>query len=492
MRKNGVLLHISSLPSRYGIGSLGKSCYEFADFLREAKVDIWQVLPIGHTSYGDSPYQSFSTFAGNPYFIDLDTLVEEGVLDKKDLPKEYENCDYVDYGELYKERYQTLRKAYNRSYGKLKENIEKFSNEQEWLEDYCLFMALKGKFGGKSWQEWSDIDLKKREKKAIDKAKKELRGEIEFYKFMQYLFFKEWNELKKYVNNLGIEICGDTPIYVALDSADVWSAPQNFQLDENLYPKQVAGVPPDYFSLDGQLWGNPLFDWEYLEKTNFSWWLKKLSFAGKLYDIIRIDHFIGFARYYSIPANSKTAKIGEWKLGKGDKLFDCVTRSFPDIKIIAEDLGVVTKEVTDLRDKYNFPGMAVLQFSLDSKEDDDKLPRNYRENLFAYTGTHDNPPILGWWKEQSEETQEFILKYLKVDGDGDIAENLIVELLNSPANTAVVPMQDYLKLGSLARMNEPGTVGGNWKWRLNDKYINKELANYIYSLNKRTNRIKKS
>ncbi|MBQ9109900.1 MAG: 4-alpha-glucanotransferase, partial [Oscillospiraceae bacterium] len=396
-RSAGILLPISSLPSKYGIGCFDKAAYAFVDFLKDAGQTCWQILPLGQTSYGDSPYQSFSTFAGNPYFISLDALCDEQLLTKEEceavaLP----DTDYIDYSRLYETRYSLLRKAYSRM-----ENdnaVSEFTASQPWLEDYALFMALKDHFGGVSWDNWTE-DIRLRKEEALKHWKERLAKEIGFYQFLQYQFFRQWNNLKAYANANGIRIIGDIPIYVAFDSADAWANPELFQLDEIGLPKAVAGCPPDGFAAEGQLWGNPLYDWEYHKETGFKWWIERLRQCFAMYDVVRIDHFRGFDEYYAIPYGDKTAKNGHWEQGPGMELFHAVEAALGKREVIAEDLGFMTDSVRQLVKDSGFPNMKVLEFAFDSRDTgsrNDYLPHNYNENCVAYTGTHDNQTITAW------------------------------------------------------------------------------------------------
>ena len=389
MRKNGIILPIFSLPSDYGIGTFGKEAYNFIDFLKKSKQSYWQILPVGPTSYGDSPYQSFSTFAGNPYFIDLDLLVEDGLLEKDEI-KTYnfgENENDIDYGTIYISRYKILKIAYQNGKLRYQKNIENFKKEnQSWIEDYALFMSLKDLHNGASWQEWSE-DLRFRKEETLNKYKDELKEEIDFYIFLQFLFFKQWNELKKYANKNNVEIVGDVPIYVAEDSSDVWANPKLFALNENLLPKEVSGCPPDSFSEDGQLWGNPIYNWEEHHNTNYIWWIERMRAALEIFDVVRIDHFRGFESYWSIPYGDTTAKNGQWKKGPDKEIFKAIKEALGDINLIAEDLGYITKEVKELLDYCNYPGMKILEFAFDPNGDSEYLPHNYNKNTIAYYRT---------------------------------------------------------------------------------------------------------
>ena len=483
MRTSGILMPIFSLSTNYGIGTLGKEAYEFIDFLKEAGQSYWQILPLSPTSFGDSPYQSFSSYAGNPYFIDLDILSEKGLLKKAD----YENIDFgenaeeVDYEKLYDNRYKVLKIAFNNFDIKNEEYLKFCSEQNFWLMDYALFMAIKDYKGGISWQEW-DLEIKFRQKDAIENIKSLLKEEIEFYKFLQFEFFSQWYKLKDYANEKGIKIIGDMPIYVAADSADVWSKPKQFLLDENLTPTLVAGCPPDGFTKDGQLWGNPVYNWEYMknEKVPYSWWRQRIKFALKVYDVVRIDHFRGFESFYTVKFGEKTAKEGKWLKGPDMELFGAIKKDFEgeEIPIIAEDLGFLTKEVENLLKNSGFPGMKVLQFAFDS-EDNEYLPHNYNSNCIVYTGTHDNDTINGWVNTATSQEVNFARRYMHVDNNEGFNWAMIRTALMSVAETAIIMMPDLLGLGSEARINTPSTVGNNWKWRIKKGCINSWLAGII-------------
>lgn len=468
-RSAGILLPISSLPSKYGIGCFDKAAYAFVDFLKDAGQNCWQILPLGPTSYGDSPYQSFSTFAGNPYFISLDALCDEQLLKKEEceaaaLP----DTDCIDYSRLYETRYSLLRKAFNRM-----ENdnaVSEFTASQPWLENYALFMALKDHFGGVSWDNWTE-DIRLRKENALKHWKERLAKEIGFYQFLQYQFFRQWNKLKKYANEKGIRIIGDIPIYVAADSADVWAEPELFQLDEDGKPRAVAGCPPDGFAADGQLWGNPLYDWDYHKETGFKWWISRLSHCFKLYDVVRIDHFRGFDEYYSIPYGDENAKNGHWEKGPGMELFKAVEAALGKREVIAEDLGFMTDSVRQLVKDSGFPNMKVLEFAFDSRDTgsrNDYLPHNYNENCVAYTGTHDNQTISSWFQTITDEERSMAREYLcdEFTPNEKLHRAFISLIMRSRAKLCIIPMQDWLGLDDKSRINVPSTVGTNWKWRL--------------------------
>lgn len=485
MRKSGILLAISSIPSKYGIGSFSKEAYEFVDFLEKAGQSLWQILPLGPTGYGDSPYQSFSTFAGNPYYIDMEEFIEKGLLTRE----ECDNSDlgegqFVDYEKIFHNKFKLLKKAFLNSNVEEDKNYRKFVEKNEnWLSDYALFMAIKDSLGGISWIEW-DKDIKLRKKEALKKYKEELKEEIDFYKFQQYYFAKQWKALKKYANDKGIEIVGDIPIYVALDSADTWANPQLFQVDEECIPVAVAGCPPDAFSATGQLWGNPLYDWEYMRKQDYAWWVERIRYCYELYDIVRIDHFRGFDEYYSIPYGDSTAEFGHWEKGPGYELFQVIKKKLGKIKVIAEDLGFLTDSVVKLVKKTGYPGMKVLQFAFDSREESDYLPHNYVANSIVYTGTHDNDTTKHWYNTMSSHDRKFAARYLDVTSSKQICKKMIRAALSSVSETAVIPIQDYLELDGEARMNEPSTLGKNWKWRLTEGQLTDELAKEIRKLTK--------
>ena len=482
MRKSGILLPITSLPSKYGIGTLGAEAYKFADFLAEAGQGAWQLLPLGPTSYGDSPYSSFSSAAGNPYLIDLDMLVEEGLLELSEIEGVDWGSDpmYVDYGKLYEHRYDVLRLAAGRDTGKAAE-IAAFSEaNKSWLADYALFMALKRRFGMKSWLDWPDEGARMRSPKALEKYRRELRDDVELFVWTQYKFFEQWNALREYVHSLGIEIIGDIPIYVALDSADVWADPKSFLLDERNVPKCVAGVPPDYFCADGQLWGNPIYDWERMKADGYGWWIRRVESAKRLYDVIRIDHFRGFASYWAVPYGEKTAKNGEWRTGPGMGLVGVLRDWFHDTRFIAEDLGFMTPEVAGLVKDSGFPGMKVLEFAFDSREPSDYLPHNYTPNCVCYVGTHDNETAMQWFKKISREDAHYARRYLGLNSAEGINWGLIRGGMSSVAELFVAQMSDFLGLGAEARINEPGSTGNNWRWRLLPGQLDKKLCDRIY------------
>ena len=489
VRKSGILMPVASLPGKYGIGTFGKESYRFVDMLSMAGQSYWQILPLGPTSYGDSPYQSFSTFAGNPYFIDPEMLVEEGLLTQKEADS-YDfgkKSDEIDYGKIYNTRFQMLKKAFVRSNLAKDKNYAKFVRQNGfWLEDYALYMAVKNSFGGVSFIEW-DEDIRKRDKKTLDIYRKKYAGEVEFYKFLQYKFIVQWRALKEYANDKGIKIIGDIPIYVAFDSADTWANPELFQFDEKGYPIAVAGCPPDGFSATGQLWGNPLYDWDYHKQTGYKWWIARIRHCYDLYDVVRVDHFRAFDAYYSIPYGNETAEFGRWKKGPGFALFKAIRAELGDVDMIAEDLGFLTDSVIKLVQRTGYPGMKVLQFAFDSREDSDYLPHNYISNTVCYTGTHDNDTTVGWYRSMKEKDRKMALDYLnRTDfaSDKDIAFSFIKLAMGSVSKICIIPMQDWLGLDGTARINTPSTLGGNWEWRMKKGAFTKKLAKEIRSITK--------
>ncbi len=468
MRASGVLLPVSSLPSKYGIGCFSKEALKFIDGLVCAGQSKWQVLPLGPTGYGDSPYQSFSTFAGNPYFIDLETLIKDGLLEKEECENYNwgDNARYVDYGAIYNARYLVLRKAFAR-FEKNEEFEEFCEREQSWLEDYCLFMAIKNSQKGVIWTKW-EKELRTRDAKALEEKKAELREEIQFYSFIQYEFDKQWKSVKKYANENGVQIIGDLPIYVALDSADAWANPSLFQMDENCLPKAVAGCPPDAFSKTGQLWGNPLYDWDYHKETGYAWWIRRMARSFELYDIVRVDHFRAFSDYYSIPADEDTAMNGTWMPGPGYDLFEKIEAALGEIDVIAEDLGTLDQRVFDLMDATGYPGMKVLQFAFDSNSDSIYLPHNHKKNCVVYTGTHDNMTTRAWYYELPEWVRNYTKAYLNnFESRWErISWDFIRCALSSVADLAIIPMGDLLCAGKEGRINFPSTAKDNWRWRM--------------------------
>ena len=506
-RNAGILMPVSSLPSPYGIGTFGKDAYDFVTFVKECNHKYWQVLPLGPTTYGDSPYQSYSAFAGNPYFVDLDMLIEAGFLLKSEVisrdwgdgivPVNVSEDDavngrfgtyrdgnigderYVSYEKIYNNRFDILRIAYNRFKAACAESkktlakglplYKQFDNfvkdNADWLEDYALFMALKSHFNNVSWGEW-ETDIKFRKPEAMSRYEEQLSDDIGYWKFIQFEFYLQWNALKQYANSNGIEIIGDIPIYMGYDSVDVWANQGEFQLDENLTPIKVAGVPPDAFSDAGQKWGNPLYDYDKMEANGFSWWRKRMAASAKLYDVIRIDHFIGIVKYYTIPADMPDARQGEYRQGPGQKLLDVINESIGDKKIIAEDLGVEVPEVAKILKENGYPGMKVLEFAFGGDRKNPHLPYNYTQNLVCYGGTHDNETLLGFFEDRGDWELGYDYDYLDTRDKGRMVDQVFRAAYSSVAVLTVFAVQDILKLGNWARMNLPSSMGNNWKWRM--------------------------
>lgn len=480
-RAAGILLPVSSLPSKYGIGTMGKCAYEFIDFLKASGQKYWQVLPVGPTSYGDSPYQSFSAFAGNPYFIDLDTLCEEGLLKTSELDEiEWgEDEQKVDYARLYDVRFKVLGKAFERSKHMTENAYTAFCRENEdWLPDYCLFMAVKNSFDGVEWQKWED-GIRLRKPEALEKYRRELADEIAFYAFLQYKFYEQWKALRDYAHENSIAIIGDIPIYISMDSADAWANTDQFWMDDDKRPVKVAGVPPDYFSRTGQLWGNPLYRWDVMEKSGFAWWRRRISFSSQIYDVIRIDHFIGIVRYYAIDAGAENAIEGDWFKGPSLKLLKAIDEARGETRIIAEDLGEVVPEVRKIQIKSGYPGMKVLQFAFDSDASNVFLPHNHAENFIVYTGTHDNDTTAGLVASGRRSMLRYAREYLGVKRSSQLPEAIIRAAFASVCHTAIIPMQDWLGLGTCARINRPSTLGGNWEWRMKNGLLTEELSRRI-------------
>ena len=506
-RNAGILMPVSSLPSPYGIGTFGKDAYDFVTFVKECNHKYWQVLPLGPTTYGDSPYQSYSAFAGNPYFVDLDMLIEAGFLLKSEVisrdwgdgivPVNVSEDDavngrfgtyrdgnigderYVSYEKIYNNRFDILRIAYNRFKAACAESkktlakglplYKQFDNfvkdNADWLEDYALFMALKTHFNNVSWGEW-ETDIKFRKPEAMSRYEEQLSDDIGYWKFIQFEFYLQWNALKQYANSNGIEIIGDIPIYMGYDSVDVWANQGEFQLDENLTPIKVAGVPPDAFSDAGQKWGNPLYDYDKMEANGFSWWRKRMAASAKLYDVIRIDHFIGIVKYYTIPADMPDARQGEYRQGPGQKLLDVINESIGDKKIIAEDLGIEVPEVAKILKENGYPGMKVLEFAFGGDRKNPHLPYNYTQNLVCYGGTHDNETLLGFFEDRGDWELGYAYDYLDTRDKGRMVDQVFRAAYSSVAVLTVFAVQDILKLGNWARMNLPSSMGNNWKWRM--------------------------
>jgi len=496
-RASGILLHPTSLPSKFGIGDLGDEAYRFVDFLAGAKQTYWQVLPLGPTGYGDSPYQCFSAFAGNTNLISPQRIVEDGFLTDEEINRKPNfQIGRVDFGKVYEWKNYILGLAYERfrltTSVDLREKFETFSQEQAaWLEDYALFRAVKKSQNQSSWQEW-DAPLKLRDEKALAKAREDLREEIQAQKFQQWLFFRQWNELKNYCHSNAIKIVGDVPIFVALDSADVWCNPSQFKLNQDGSPKVVAGVPPDYFSKTGQLWGNPIYDWEQMRRDGFRWWIRRVKATLQTVDIVRVDHFRGFAASWEVSGGETTAQNGRWVSVPGEELFETLKNTLGDLPFWAEDLGVITPDVENLRDGFDFPGMRILQFAFGGDTDSHDLPHNYIKNCVAYTGTHDNDTTVGWFNSkagssstrdamQIKREREFCLNYLKSDGR-EIHWDFIQTVWESVADTAIAPMQDLLGLGNEARMNLPASSSGNWYWQCKEGDFSDEIAERLKNL----------
>ena len=486
MRSSGILMHISSLPSPYGIGTMGKAARQFADFLHRAGQHYWQLLPIGQTGFGNSPYQTCSTCAGNPYFIDLDLLIEDGLL----LASEVQAIDWeshserVDYDFQSSVRWDLLYRAFRRGADRYERDISGFRRENPWVEEYALFMAVRRSRGSESWELWPE-ELRKRKKGVKESYATVLAEDMNFYIFLQFLFYRQWNELRDYVHSLGIEIIGDLPIYVPYDSCDVWANPELFQLDEQGRPTAVAGCPPDYFSEDGQLWGNPLYDWEKMRQDGYRWWMERLRNAAKLFDVIRIDHFRGLESYWAVPFGEETARNGKWVKGPDHDLIAAIGRNFPKLRLIAEDLGLLTPEVVQLQRDSGYPGMKVLEFAFVPDEPSSYLPHRYERNCICYSGTHDNETLRQWLEALDDRTAAYVMEYLGAKTREDCLWGILRAGMASVADTFVAQMQDYLELGAEARMNEPGTVGAeNWSWRVEESMLTNELADRIARMTK--------
>jgi len=489
-RSGGILFHPTSLPGPYGIGDLGPQAFRFVDWLTSTGCKLWQVLPLGPTGYGDSPYQCFSAFAGNPYLISFDGLIEDGLLTQDDFADMPDfNASRVDFGLLIPWKLDLLLKAFSR-FQSASDDLRKefdsfFANNASWLDDYALFMSLKESNGGGAWNEWSE-DLRKRKKSAMDKARTEHAESMLRYSFYQFIFFRQWTKLRAYANERGVKIIGDIPIFIAYDSADAWSNQDLFFLGEDSLPTVVAGVPPDYFSATGQLWGNPLYRWDVHKKTGYAWWLERFRSVLNLVDIVRVDHFRGFAGYWEIPFGQPTAEHGQWVTGPGSDFFNAMNKGLlqgndSELPIIAEDLGVITPDVVELRDSFNLPGMRILQFGF-SGADNPFLPHNYVSNCVAYTGTHDNDTARGWLETAPQNEREYAFRYLNTDPNRFVWD-MIRSVWSSVAVYAVAPMQDALNLGTEARMNFPSKLGGNWEWRMSEKDMGEELARSLRELN---------
>jgi len=479
-RKSGILLHPTSLPGRYGVGSFNQAAYDWIDFLDKTRQTLWQVLPLGPTGYGDSPYQSFSSFAGNPYLISLEEVVQMGLLDQQVLDQAPEfPREHVDFGGIYNWKLPVLRQVADTfpiraTPDQLAEFTQFCTDNASWLDDFALFMALKDAHNGASWNQWA-MELRSRQPEALKAAVQTHAAAVHAHQFNQWLFYRQWLRLKGYANALGIQIIGDIPIFVAMDSSDSWTNPQEFFLDDEFQPTVVAGVPPDYFSATGQLWGNPLYRWDVMKKSQYAWWLRRIKAALRLYDIVRIDHFRGFAAYWEVPAGEKTAEKGQWVPGPGTDLFAVIQRELGELPIIAEDLGEITPDVIALRDQFALPGMKILQFAFSSDASDKFLPHNYRRNFVVYTGTHDNDTSRGWYQQSANDHErDLFRRYLRTDGH-DPAWTLLDAAFRSVAYLALAPMQDLLDLDSAARMNLPGRADGNWSWRFVPEQITNGL-----------------
>ena len=483
-RCSGILMPLSSLPSPYGIGSMGQAAYDFAEFLEASGQKVWQMLPLGPTGYGDSPYQSFSSFAGNPYYIDLDLLKKDGLLTDEEIRDCFwgENPRYADYGALYHARFKVLKAAYDKGKGSFFTEAEDFYKAHEdWLPDYTLFMSLKQHFNGEPWTAWPE-DIRLRKQEALERYRSLLKDSCDFYAFLQFLFFKQFKMLKCIFREHNIRIMGDLPIYAAMDSADVWAAPSLFQLDEDHYPLAVAGVPPDYFSQDGQLWGNPLYKWEEHARDGYAWWLRRISGAAECFDIIRIDHFRGFDTYWSVPASAETARDGRWMDGPGMDLIRHIQEAFPHIDFVAEDLGEPKESLTRLLEDSGWPGMKVLSFAFDPYTPSIYLPHHHIPNSVCYTGTHDNLPVKAWWEDQEEAAKDYFARYTHMAENETPGAAMLRVGMASPANLFIAQMQDYLELGGDCFMNKPGTLSGNWRWRMLPGEAGKELSERIREL----------
>ena len=486
-RANGVIIPIFSIPSPYGIGTFGKAAYDVVDFISDASLRYWQILPLGQTSYGDSPYQSFSSFAGNPYFVDLDMFIEEGLLKEDDLDSLNfgDNDRYVDYAIQYNLRYRILEKAYENSKGKLDKEIKEFRKKESfWLEDYAMFMAIKHDNLDVSWLEWDD-KLRDRDPEALSEFKEKHQDDIDFYVFIQYEFFKQWKNLKEYANHKNIEIIGDLPIYVALDSCDAWINSEILAMDEvTKEPLIVGGAPPDAYSEDGQLWGNPVYNWDKVKETSYEFWEKRIGMALRIYDLLRLDHFRGFEKYYAIPATDENAKFGSWEVGGGYDFFDHIMKKYPDRQFIAEDLGFITKEVDDLKDNYGFPGMNVIQFAFGEDFDSNYLPHNYKRNSTVYASTHDSSTLKGWLDSLDEEELSLVTRYFGLKEDDNYVWKIIRALMASVSDLAMFEIQDFFEMGDESKINSPSTLGDNWKWRAKEEDFTDELAEKIKEMSR--------
>ncbi|MDD6021294.1 MAG: 4-alpha-glucanotransferase [Oscillospiraceae bacterium] len=491
MRKSGILLAVSSLPSKYGIGTLGKSAYDFIDFLKKSGQYYWQILPINPTSFGNSPYQSFSAFAFNPYFIDLEELIKDGLLTESDCD-EYDwgsDSRRVDYSALYENRPRVLKKAVSRFHAENNDEYRRFCHDNSfWLEDYAFFMALKEKFGMRPLTEFP-LSVRVRDAQTLNELRAENQNRIEFHKITQFLFYRQWINLKKYANYNGVHIIGDIPIYVSADSADVWAHPELFCVSCDRIPQEVAGCPPDDFSPDGQLWGNPVYDWNIHKKDGYGWWIRRLRQAAELFDTVRIDHFRGFYSFYCIKAGAENARNGEWKNADGESFISAVRAALPELSVIAEDLGFITDDIRRRMASSGFPGMKILQFAFTAGSENEHLPHNYSKNSVVYTGTHDNDTTTGWQMTAPRSDIEFAMDYFDVNFTWRLTDAFIKSALSSVCDTAIIPMQDYLKQGKLSRMNIPSTLGDNWIYRIEYGDIDDNLVNKIYRQTKLYSRL---
>ena len=486
-RSSGILMPVFSLPSPYGIGTLGKTAYDFIDFLADAGQTWWQTLPVGPTALWDSPYQSPSAFAGNPYFIDPDILIEDGLLTREEVCSVNwgDDPEKVDYDSLLQYRLPLLRKAFVRGWDRDRDQVQAFENENaSWLPDYALFMALKEHFDGKTWMEWPDGEIRLRRPDAMNRYRDMLQEDVRFYTYLQYLFFSQWDKLRAHAKEKKVKILGDMALYVAMDSADVWSSPENFRLDEKHDPIEVAGVPPDYFSEEGQHWGNPLYDYEFMKRDGYGWWIRRIGGADKLYDAIRIDHFRGLESFWAIPAGEKSAKSGHWVKGPGMDLLGILMNWFRGIQFIAEDLGMLTPEAEQFRRDSGLPGMKVLEFAFDAAGESSYLPHYHIPNCVCYVGTHDNDTIRGWLDTEPKANVEKAFRYLGLNEKEGAVRGMIRGAMGTVSDLCVIQMQDYLELGSEARINTPGTTGGNWKWRMLPGQLTEKLAEEIREMTK--------
>ena len=484
-RSSGILMPIFSLPSNYGIGTIGKCAYDFIDFLYESNQKYWQVLPVGPISYGNSPYQSFSTFAGNPYFIDLDLLIEEGMLTFDDVCKIDWGSDKetIDYGKIYEHRYDVLKIAYKNGLKSYRNEFETFKEENDkWLKEYALFMACKRHFDMKAWMDWPDELLRLHDDETCNIYREKLHHDVELFEFIQYLFYKQWDIMMRYAHSKGIEIIGDVPIYVALDSSDVWSEPQWFDLDKDNKPVALSGCPPDAFSATGQLWGNPLYRYDRMKEDGYGWWIRRIEGALKLFDVIRIDHFRGFEAYWSVPYPAENAIHGQWIKGPGMDLIGILNTWFDHPQYIAEDLGTLTPEVIQLVKDSGLPGMKILEFAFDTREPGNYMPYTYTENSICYIGTHDNAVLKQWKEELPKEDLQYAMDYLGIKNEDELVWGMVCVGMSSVSRLFIAQMQDYLELGAFSRINTPSTADGNWMWRMKENAIHPELINKIAHL----------